>query len=680
MGKWYEKSYRRNLVDMHIEDWNEEFLSQFDSKNYVEMLKKAKIQSAMVYINSHVGYCYWPTKTGKMHSGFKGQDKIGEVIDLCHKESIDVIVYYSLIYNNWAYEQFPKWRMTDVNGKGSREYGGRYGVCCPNNKEYRNFTLSQIREFCEHYDFEGVFFDMTFWPMVCYCDSCKERYAREIGGELPTVVNWNSPEWVKFQNKREEWMSEFAELTTSEVKKYKPGASVEHQFSTAPQSWIRGVTEGISKASDYAGGDLYGGYRQQSFVCKLYYGLTECQPFEYMTSRCYPNLSDHTTMKSTQMLKLHNYLTLAHHGAFLAIDAIDPKGTMNPKFFERLGEVFEESSHYEPYLKGDFCFDVGIYFSFKSKMNPDDNGKHVTHAGERVPHLEAALGAARVLAENHIPYGVLNNYRLGDLSKIKLLILPDVINICKEEKEAIQTFVREGGNLYMSGRTSPELAAEILGVVYQNKTEETITYIAPTKLGEAFMPGVDAEYPLTVFGYQQRVTGANSAHVMATITLPYTKPGEPGKFASIHSNPPGIKTDYPAIIQSKYGKGKVIWIAAPLEEAQQKIHREVFMNMIRMLLPDTPVFNAEGPGPSEIILFHDSKEKRFLVHVVNVQEEFPLLPVEGITIRVFMDDKIPMKVMRLPSEESIEYEVRDRHVVIHVDKLELFEMYAIDYQ
>jgi alpha-L-fucosidase len=106
---WFRNSYRRNLVDMHIEDWDERFLSQLDPKKYVEMLKLANIKSAMVYANSHVGHCYWPTKTGHMHRGLKGKDFLGSVIGLCHKEGIDVIIYYSLIYNNWAYEQHPEW-------------------------------------------------------------------------------------------------------------------------------------------------------------------------------------------------------------------------------------------------------------------------------------------------------------------------------------------------------------------------------------------------------------------------------------------------------------------------------------------------------------------------------------------------------------------------------------------
>ena len=40
-AKWFQRSYRRNLVDMHIDDWDDSFLSKLDPKNYVEMLKTA---------------------------------------------------------------------------------------------------------------------------------------------------------------------------------------------------------------------------------------------------------------------------------------------------------------------------------------------------------------------------------------------------------------------------------------------------------------------------------------------------------------------------------------------------------------------------------------------------------------------------------------------------------------
>jgi hypothetical protein len=680
MAKWYKNSYRRNLVDMHIENWSEEFLSQFDSYNYVRLLKKANVQSAMIYINSHVGYCNWLTKTGEVHSAFKDEDKIGKVIDLCHKEGIDVIVYYSLIYNNWAYNRYPEWRMKDLNGRHEGDMGGRYGLCCPNSHGYREFVIEQIEEFCSVYDFEGVFFDMTFYPLICYCDNCRARYKKETGGQIPTVIDWNNPAWVEFQYRRQAWITEFAELTTSKVKELKPEVSVEHQFSPITHSWTRAVTDGVSNASDYVGGDLYGGFIEQSFVCKLYRGLTKNQPFEYMTSRCNPNLTVHTTLKTKEMLLLHNYITLAHQGAFLIIDAIDPKGTMNEKVYERIGEVFAEASLYEPFMGGDFCSNVAVYFCLNSKMDPNDNGRPPTETRRRTPHLTAATGASRLLKENHIPYTVITNKDLEALPREQILILSDVQNMSANEEEAVLAFVREGGGVYISGRTSPKLVSELLGVGFESQTVENITYMAPTEQGALLMPDVSADYPLTVFSPQQKVTGADEKTVMATIVLPYTVPGQPGRFASIHSNPPGIYTDYPAIVYNAYGKGRVVWVAAPLEIANQGLHRQVFANLINLLKVGDFHFEVSAPKEVEVTLLHQPEKRSYTINVVNIQEDFPLIPIRDIEIKIFLGAKKPIDVFRLPNKERFEFSVEGGYAVIKLAELYIFEMFNLVYQ
>ena len=54
---WYKNSYRRHLLDMHINDWGEGiFLRDFSPENYVENLKTANVKSAMIYLQSHVGF------------------------------------------------------------------------------------------------------------------------------------------------------------------------------------------------------------------------------------------------------------------------------------------------------------------------------------------------------------------------------------------------------------------------------------------------------------------------------------------------------------------------------------------------------------------------------------------------------------------------------------------------
>ncbi|MCL2160102.1 MAG: alpha-L-fucosidase, partial [Oscillospiraceae bacterium] len=229
---WYTKSYRRNLVDMHIDDWSPEFLSEFSVDDYYDNLKSGKIQSPMIYLHSHVGHCYWPTKTGHMHSALSGrEDLIKRLIDKCRAGGMDAVGYYSLIFNTYEEDRHPEWRIQDSEGKSPRQKGGRYGMCCPNNMEYRKFVFSQIEEIAEYFVLDGMFYDMTFWPEICRCEECKKRFKREEGGELPQNIDWHDETWLSFERKRREWLGEFAMAVTNESKRLMPEVSVEHNYA-----------------------------------------------------------------------------------------------------------------------------------------------------------------------------------------------------------------------------------------------------------------------------------------------------------------------------------------------------------------------------------------------------------------------------------------------------------------
>ena len=46
---WYQKSWRRMLIDMHIPDWEKEFLSKYEPEEIAEQYGKAGLQSVMFY-------------------------------------------------------------------------------------------------------------------------------------------------------------------------------------------------------------------------------------------------------------------------------------------------------------------------------------------------------------------------------------------------------------------------------------------------------------------------------------------------------------------------------------------------------------------------------------------------------------------------------------------------------
>ena len=73
------------------------------------------------------------------------------------------------------------------------------------------------------------------------------------------------------------------------------------------------------------------------------------------------------------------------------------------------------------------AYDVGVYFNLNGKMDVENNG--VKSAPKRkaipMPHLDASIGAGESLRKHHIPYTVLNNWKLELLKDTKVVVLAD---------------------------------------------------------------------------------------------------------------------------------------------------------------------------------------------------------------------------------------------------------------
>lgn len=682
---WYDTAYRRHLCDMHIDEWDKSFLVEFSPERYYENLKKAHIQAPMLYFQSHVGLCYYPTKTGRMHQAFKQRpDAMRQLVELCRQGGMSVVGYYSLNFNNWAHDEHPDWRMVTESGVSRREGEGyRYGLCCPNNPDYRRFVYAQIAEMLEYFVVEGMFYDMLYWPHPCYCKHCRVQYKNETGMEIPSKERHSAQEWRQFTRMRERWMGDWAAAVTAETKRLNPQLTVEHNFSAScnPNPELC-CTEGVNRASDYTGGDLYGGVLEQSFTCKFYRNISNNQPFEYMTGRCDPNLRSHTVSKTHDRLEQATMLTCAHHGATLFIDAIDPCGTMDNRAYELMGRVFEREMSYEPYLDGDMVEDVGLYYSLTSKENLQDQdgmGREFLSFQTKeqgFTNHTCVLAAMKTLVMAHIPVGVTNVTRLDELNKYKAVILPNPNNLPADAVDALIAYVDNGGALYFSNCDETRLFHTLTGGNCIGYTDEDSPYIAPTSGNEQLIPGFDLKYPLPA-GYRlPKAEGfLPNAAILATVVLPYTSRLE-RRFASIHSDPPGRPTALPALVACRFGKGKVIWSAAPLELFSGLIYRGVFLNLLELLTNGEYTLQSDAPASVELVSFQT--EDAVLVSAVQLTEDevFSVLPPFTVTVRT----NRPVKsVARLPESEPVNWSEKNGRVTFQTKSLRIADMYKIQY-
>lgn len=683
ISRWYERAWRRVVIDMHISDWGARFLSQFDADQYVDALLRAHVQSVVLYVQSHTGLFNYPTKVGKQHANLKGRDLPAEVIERCRRQGIAIVLYASLIYDRWAFDNHPEWRGRDVQGN---EFGrdSRYGVVCPNSP-YREYVQAWVEEMCRRYEFDGVRFDMTFWPGICYCQYCQRRWAEEVGGEMPRTVNWMDQQWVLFQRKREQWLGEFAQIATRTVKRIKPQASVEHQASTYPANWSLGVSYPLVAHNDFLEGDFYGDAVQGSFVRKLLEELTPNRPCGFETTLA-TSLSEHTCRKPQSLLETKASAAIADGTAFIFIDGIDPIGTLNLEVYTRMGSLFDRLMPYYQELGGERVADIAIYYSLDSKFDMCDNGRSVTQVSGRDTHTTAATDVARALMRNHLLYTVITAQQIDQLRRFRVVVLPNVHHLSPREAEALREYVRQGGALYASGGTSlvttegeklPDFQlADVFGVsVLQADWSDYIHYIAPTHAGSAQFAGWSAKYPPMVRGYGFQVRPHSGAEVLATTTLPWHG-AEPTQFASIHSNPPWEATDNPEVVYHRFGKGHAIYCSSPIEKEENL--RDVFIRLVRKLCPDF-ILEADAHPSVEITLFHQPNRKRYLLSMVNFQHDMPNVPVEGIRVHLRLPQSLK-GVYLLPEGRAIRFQKRRDRVTFTAPKIHTLAMFGVEYE
>jgi hypothetical protein len=455
----------------------------------------------------------------------------------------------------------------------------------------------------------------------------------------------------------------------------------------------------MSQASDYLGGDIYEGPAFYSLVSKTYDGLTPTHPFEYMTSRTGPGLGDHVTQKSLNRLRMEAFAATLHSAALSLIDAINPVGTLNPDVYKLLGKLNEERAPYEPFLGGELQADVAIYFDHQSMYDPTKNGIPVGDfvgwegAGEKgnCPHRDAILGWAKVLREAHIPYGVITNVNLEKLKNYRAVIVPSVLEMTTDQAALFSQFVKDGGVLISTGPSSLDrfdskgprfLLEEVLGVRYMGTMGTKATYLTP-KDAQVVKVVWPQDYVIHN-GPMIQAEAFGGAEILATVTLPWVAP-ELGQsigshFASIHSNPPALEPGTsPALVINNFGKGRSVWMAAPIETGQADINPVLLTHLIKRALPGPYKFEAETHPTVEVTVFHQQDRKRLLIGLLSMQDRLPAIPVEA-TIRVQLPvGRSVSGVYRLPERRPVKHETVGPYVQFHLEPFEMFTMLIAEY-
>ncbi|MDW7656353.1 MAG: beta-galactosidase trimerization domain-containing protein [Bacillota bacterium] len=687
MKKWYKESKWRNLVDMHINDWNPDFMSKFSSEVYADNMHTAKLDAAELYTGNCLGICYFPTEVGHMHNGLKGKDITGPTLAALKARGLHTIAYFNM-WCRWGFDTHPSWRMISADGKNSMQIGfsgqGRYGLCCPNNEGYREYTRAQIKYLCEHYDFDGMWIDMIGWfTMICHCSSCRDRYFNETGREIPRKVDWTDPEWVAYQRRRQAWFVDFTHIVNDTARAIKPDVTMAFQSGSWLSGWFNGTSDEFIDLSDYLAADIYGTALECSVVCKCMNNLTLNKPIEYMTSRCV-HLYHHTINKSKEEMRILVYGAIAHNAAFTFIDAINPDGTMDKRLYEMLGSLKEEFVPYFKYWRPDATMlrDVTVYSNMESLFDPHSSQQKGFSVCSSLEPFASALIA------DHLLYDMaFKKNRIKEIcEQSKVVFLNNAYMLHDNEIEVLEAYVKNGGSLiitYLTGMYDPNgglrndfALAKLMGVHFESETIEDVTYINPEDHAKELFLNFDHQYPMSVISSAVKVKLDQGVAVLAKLTLPYSHSTENYRFASAISNPPGIETDYPAVTVNRYEKGKVMYIAMPIQADKFDAVKEVTTTLIRHMLPTQTYISTNAPKWLETLLYHDDESNFYQLFLVNSMDAFYSAEVNNVEVVLNLPDKIK-SVVNVKTGEFIPFTNKDSNITIKFGLVHDFGMYIL---
>lgn len=671
MNNWFRTDLIRGFADMHIPN-REGFLEKYDPAVYAENMKRAGAQAVYIYASNCLGLAMYPSKVGTCHEAGK-RDIFGQTVAECKKRGLHVIGYLNS-WNTDMAKNRPDWAIRDSKGVGSHEIS-RFGCPCPNNDEYVEFFLTRVKELVSNYDIDGFWADMVgVWQAACFCPACQKKYREQYGRELPRTIDFDDPEFVDYLRFKSAFVADYAHKIRETVKSIKPEVTVAIQSAPIRNPNRIGTADPrFYAASDYLSGDFYTNREGMNVYCRIYYKMTENLPFEYMTSRC-RGLSYHTMNKDIDELTSHAFASVMYKGAFFFIDAVDPDGCFNGELYTNLSQLSKEIQPYLAYV--DFAEhplrDVAIYYNLNSTIGEGQNGLPIDQMNSESFKARAEK-LAKALNTAHVDYDIITRKNLSELSTYKVLILPTLDMLSQEECDAIRAYIRNGGRAYISGKTSLKdtagrkqenfMLADVLGLNYEGVFPFAPNYMAPVDEYKDLFGGYSRKYPHMLNDAMLKVR-ATSGSTLATVTLPIGSRDDFEVYSSAISDPPITETDYPAIHENHYGKGRVIYCAGNLEDNTLEDHIRLFGALILRLLNGEAAVTVTAPPCVDHTVYRG--ENHLNVYILNYQSFFPPIPIADIAISIDLAGRTVKSVTDI-SGGKVSWTAANGKIHIHTD-------------
>jgi len=706
-GDWFRKQPRVFLLDFQLPDPLDQgapgmphFLKNLDPEKIVGQVTSAGASALLVHAKCNQGNAYYNTKVGHKHSDLGDRDLMAEFSRQCRKRGLTILYYVQLARDRRSFD-YPERRAINASGQpvllardnpllASREE--RPVVCL--NGPHRQYIKDILTELVRNYDFDGFWLDgYNWWGRVipCFCEACRRSYKRDTGEEIPRGPLYTTEAGKRYLRWRRRLNTLILRELIELVHSLNPRLTVTHNGSAlGPLSdWD------FCDSDDYVSHEYHfnEGYGNLSLLCRKQWALKPSAPFEIEIWRFADRLGGtRATSRSYQVRSADALLTemasvVANGGFPQYYDQIKPDGAIEAKSLEALTPAFREVAARQPWAR------VGKPIPYAAILWSKTT-EGFAPADSQALHRDGLAGCFHALLESHVPVAVISE-RDAAASRWDgaVVVILDAAECLPEDcARALEQFVKQGGGLVATHRSSLRdgdgnllnnfRLSELLGADFSGMTEKWYSYINPEK-HHPVTAGLTLDFPICVEEtLQTRVRAHAGTQALGTIINPL-----PGFHMGY---PPHERTEAPALLVRNHGKGRVIYVAAPLGAVYYRWnhfdYKRLIANATEWAAGCPPPVWARAPHTVEMTAWRDEQARRTVIHLVNrtgaglpsaeagVMHE--VIPVWGI--EVYLDARYAGAVVKSqPSGRVLAARRDNRGLTIRIERLDVWEVLEI---
>jgi len=416
--KWWLTPHR--LLQTNLREID----ATMDTDQYVREAKEFGVNIVLFNVGGIVAN--YPTELEyHWRNMFMKGDLVGETIKKLHKDGIKIIGRFDFSKINQKYASIhPEWLYVSEKGEHVN-YNGQVHTCVMGGYQ-QDYLLDILKEALTKYPLDGVFFNMIGFPQtdysrifhgICQCQNCKKSFKDFCGLDLPKHDGF--PQTLR---KHQEWK----------------GIQVDRQFGRV-RNLIKSIRsdivictytiQHIDLIRKESGAPL--GQETWDDVERAQWTLltTENKQLANTTVHFYQMIFRHSA--AAPYLHSRRLWQQMVNGAWLDFYCIGPLQRLEDRAgIGPISDIYRFHAANEKWLLNtESTAEVGLV-----RRDGDDY-----------------WGWIQILSENNIPFDLVS-FRHSDLKRYRALIVPESGGVKAEDTRLLDTYVKGGGKLLLSGR------------------------------------------------------------------------------------------------------------------------------------------------------------------------------------------------------------------------------------